>query len=709
MFSFFKKKRLTSDIDSITSRKSNPLRGPRFFIFVVLLVVTAAVLSQALVESSSVPVVGQISERAIFPPRGFIYYDLVWANAKWDAEMERLPATYKFDDTGFSDAESELRLELQITLDGPPARTPARKQKIEKAVNKLIARIRRVGLLQKSLPPERTLSIRRYNKFIETTASAVVQPIDWDKFLNNLEPEDVDVVATILDKALTPTLIFDTERAQEKYREISRRFPPKKTKFESEVPIIFAGQELTKRDVDLMEQLHSYHSQRNTVSIIALVAFLYLVLVFGAIYMKKYLFSFYNRLRDVSAIAFAFGASLIFCLVVEMIFDRVEFMGIHFSNAALPVAGAATVLTLLYGAGMAFIFSLLVGVLVSVVLAPRLPLLVMYIFGSMTGAIATAGARKRVDIMRSAIWISIIQAFVIIAISLILGDPVSAMKIDSVSAVISGLLSALIVPILLLPLEAISRRTSNFRLLELADLDHPLLQALLRKSPGTFQHSQHVALLAQTAAEAIGANSLLIRVGAYFHDIGKMRKPHYFTENQVGSENPHDKLKPSLSASILRSHVLEGKTMAEEEGLPEPVIDCIMQHHGTAVMSVFYHRALEAVGDEGSVDKSDFSYPGPKPQTRETGILLLADSVEAATRSLAKPTTVKLERTVKKIIIEKFEVGELNECSLTLNDINKIADSFIHVLAGMHHTRQVEYPDQGKIADAEKKKSKGDK
>ncbi|MBU1071737.1 HDIG domain-containing protein, partial [bacterium] len=254
----------------------------------------------------------------------------------------------------------------------------------------------------------------------------------------------------------------------------------------------------------------------------------------------------------------------------------------------------------------------------------------------------------------------------------------------------------------LLPIvEPLVGACSDLTLLELSDLNHPLLKKMALESQGTFHHSQVVGQLAEHAAQGIGANSLLTRVGALFHDIGKMNKPEYYVENQGGGPNKHDDLSPSMSALVVASHVKEGMELARKWRLPERVIDFIPEHHGTHVMKFFYHKALESAGNE-TVKVDDFRYPGPKPRSRETAILMLADAVEAATRSLSKPTPGRIREIVKQIIDERMFNGELDECGLTLKDLATIRDSFVPLLVGIHHVR-IAYPGQrerGRAPDA---------
>lgn len=235
--------------------------------------------------------------------------------------------------------------------------------------------------------------------------------------------------------------------------------------------------------------------------------------------------------------------------------------------------------------------------------------------------------------------------------------------------------------------------------MELSHFSHPLLRRLSEQAPGTYHHSLAIATLAEAAASAVGANEVLARVGALFHDIGKLVKPMYFVENQKGSRNRHDKLTPRMSSLIISAHVKEGIALGEEYSLPQEVLDFIPMHHGTTRIEYFYSKAIELASqsdDETKIEEineQDYRYPGPKPQTRETGILMLADTVEASTRTLDDPSPQKLETVIDEMVRKRFEEGELDECPLTLKDLTKIKAAFLGVLVGIHHTR-VKYPEQ---------------
>lgn len=239
-------------------------------------------------------------------------------------------------------------------------------------------------------------------------------------------------------------------------------------------------------------------------------------------------------------------------------------------------------------------------------------------------------------------------------------------------------------------LEKATGISTDQTLLELSDLNAPLLRELSRKAPGTYAHSINVANLSEAACLAIGANALLARAGVYYHDVGKMENPQYFVENQPKGRNPHDRLPPARSAAVIRDHVRDGLRIAAANRLPPFIRDCIREHHGTSLVSFFYERARED-GPDADVDPADFAYPGPKPQSRETAVVMLADGVEAATRVLQDPTPERIRATIDAIVVARIREGQLDQCPLTLRDLERAKDAFGRILVGMYH-RRIEYP-----------------
>jgi putative nucleotidyltransferase with HDIG domain len=284
-------------------------------------------------------------------------------------------------------------------------------------------------------------------------------------------------------------------------------------------------------------------------------------------------------------------------------------------------------------------------------------------------------------------------ALAALAIGLTLDRPATEIATSAAWGGVNAIASVMIAMQILLPLaEEFTGIDTYPRLLEWSDLNRPLMRQLSLEAPGTYAHTMAIANLSEVAANAIGANGLLARVGAYYHDIGKLKKPQYFVENQPKGRNPHDMLKPATSASIIRNHVREGLEMAAAHRLPKSVRAFITEHHGTGPITYFLEKARERDGPP--TNPGEFNYPGPLPQTPETAIVMLADGVEAATRVLADPTPQKIRDVIDHIVRHRMEQGQLRHAPLTLKQLDTIKEQFARVLTGIHHNR-IEYPTTG--------------
>jgi len=359
---------------------------------------------------------------------------------------------------------------------------------------------------------------------------------------------------------------------------------------------------------------------------------------------------------------------------------------------ATPAAGLAMVSSLLLNPTAAIVATITTSLLIGLMAGHRLAVALVLIAGGIAGVVAVRGARRRGALLRAGAWSGAVQGLAIVAVTLVeQGGVRDALWDGIVGGALSGA-AAFVVTIALLPvLENLFGLITDITLLELSDLNHPLLKELSLKAPGTYHHSLVVATLAEAGCEAIGANGLLARVGCYFHDIGKMPKAEYFVENQPPGQSRHDKLAPSMSSLIIINHVKEGIELARAHKLNQAIIDFIPGHHGTGIIYYFYRRALEQVENEDLLKEESFRYPGPRPRARETAVALLADSAEAACRALPQHTPAKLLGVVRRIINNRFIDGQLDDCDLTLRDLERIAEAFVRVLTGIYHSR-VPYP-----------------
>jgi len=359
---------------------------------------------------------------------------------------------------------------------------------------------------------------------------------------------------------------------------------------------------------------------------------------------------------------------------------------------AVPYAAGGLLLQALLGLHFGLVFAVTLAIIVGLY-TPGQPIFVPYVLAcNLVACLSLSRFRSRSAYIKAGLNVSIIALPFALAAVLLRTDLDVAQVIAAIGgALLSGILCTFIAAGFTPVVEYLGGYVTDMRLIEMATLDHPLLKELSIQAPGTWNHSMVMGMMVESAADAIGANTVLARVGAYFHDVGKLRKPLYFVENQFGEENRHDKLSTSMSALIIRSHVKDGIDLARKHGLPEQIVDMIPQHHGTSLIEYFYEKACREIkeeeGEAAEVDRSLYTYPGPKPQTREAGILMLADSIEAAARTLSEPTADRIQGMVQKLINKIFASGELNECELTLQDLHKIAKCFTRVLTGIYHQR----------------------
>jgi putative nucleotidyltransferase with HDIG domain len=356
----------------------------------------------------------------------------------------------------------------------------------------------------------------------------------------------------------------------------------------------------------------------------------------------------------------------------------------------VPTPLAAMLLTILLSPQLALVVSFLVALFIGSLFGDFYVALICALT-SAVAVFAVRHVRHRNQFYRAIILLPASYAVLIAAADLLRFVQPEQIYSHVLPGIFIGVAAPIVIQGLLPIFESLFTVTTDITLLELSDLNRPLLRELAIRAPGSYTHSLIMANLSEAAAQQVGASPLLARVGCYYHDIGKMLKPEYFTENQGlrGGRNPHDHLTPNMSALIIDSHVKDGIELAEENGLPKAIVDLIPQHHGTTVLEIFYNRAIE-LGLE-NVRRDDFRYDGPKPQTKEAGILMLADSVESAARTLTESTPNRVRQLVRRIVQQKFTAGELDECPLTLRDLHAIEESFIPVLMGTLHGR-LEYP-----------------
>ena len=467
--------------------------------------------------------------------------------------------------------------------------------------------------------------------------------------------------------------------------------------------IVKEGEEVTAETKRLLTSLERYRNEGSATTILwkQLGGELVLTLAIYGIFFL-FLFFLHGKLfadnQKLLLITLLFGATAaLFGITI-----RVPWASLYM----VPVALVAVQLTIIFNSRVSLYGTLTLCVLGGTLSGMDLEFTLAAFVASMLGVFSVRDIKNRGQFFLSTVLIFLGYLIVLAGSWLYLGVPASRFGTDLMYAAI-GASFTITSYFLLWVFERTFDVTTDLTLLELSDTNRPLLKQLSARAPGSFNHSLQVANLAEAAADCIGAHALLARVGALYHDVGKMLKPDYYVENQRSGANPHDQLKPRMSALIIISHVKEGLEMAKEYGLPERITHFIPTHHGTSRIEYFYQKAVERCGDDDSpVMESEFRYPGPRPDSKETGILMLADSIEAASRSLDEPTHNRLKSLIDLIFQKHIEDGQLDDTDLTFRDLREIKETFLSMLTGIYHVR-VKYPDQDSEEDAPSEETKG--
>ena len=505
------------------------------------------------------------------------------------------------------------------------------------------------------------------------------------------DEQRVNVAYRIFVHFLSPNVYYDKDETKARHDEAISNVPRAKGTILENEKILDTYEKVTKEHIAKLNSLAIEKAEREAgrsqfLTVIRNAGKILMVGLGLSIFLIFLIFNRWRLLRNKRKVVLV---ALIFLLVASLSFFTNKFVQ---SPYLLPITIASMLLTIFFDTRVGFVGTISLAIILGAMRGNE------YIV-TMVSIIAGTGAVMSVAKVRSRSWflksILIISAAYLLSITII-----ESLRYTSFSKMleywfhgaINGFLSPLLAYGLQVLMEYVFDLTTDLRLLELSDLNRPLLRRLAVEAPGTYHHSIMVANLAEGAAEAIGADALLARVGAYYHDIGKIEKPEYFIENTLRMKNPHEKLSPNMSSLILTNHVRRGLELAEEYNLPERIKRFIPEHHGTNVMTFFYKKAMEQ-NKNGEIDISTFRYPGPKPTIKETGIVMLADGVEAASRTLKDPSASRIRGMVTSIVHERFREFELDQCPLTMRDLNKIIESFSTVLLGTFHAR-IEYPNQ---------------
>ena len=471
-----------------------------------------------------------------------------------------------------------------------------------------------------------------------------------------------------------------------------------KTTFKQGEPIVYSGEKITAKHIEVFQALNIYGLKADVSKFISIGLFSLLSLLI----IERYIITFNQKLYNLKTLSLI---SVVITLI--LMFARVSLMMELFNldflfYLVIPISLSSIILSSLISKNVSFCGGIAISILTAVMYGGSFDVFVFLFLSNSVLIMWPEKKLKKSNSIKSGYIVGIMNVFFVVTIGVFSGESEwSWFLINSLFGMGNGVVSVMIATALLPYLETFFKITSNQTLLELSNLNHPILKRLMSNAPGTYQHSYMVANLAESAAEAVGANAILCRVGSYFHDIGKLTRPSFFAENQFSDENPHSTLSARMSKLIIISHAKDGVELAKKHKLPQEIIDIIIEHHGTSLLSLFYLKAIKSTEGDGT-EKDEFRYPGPKPQSKESGIVMLADSVEAALRSIDKPTPQKIEVSIDKIINEKIDDTQLSECPLTIKELNQIKKAFMSILKGVHHNRVSYQKEAEEIIDHQK-------
>jgi putative nucleotidyltransferase with HDIG domain len=626
--------------------------------------------------------------------------DLITAVAKstrWESLHENVRAAWKLN--------RESYLDLKAATE-----PPERGEKLHRQIAAAFAPLLQSGVLAPgTLPPNeessRLLSVRRAG---EPPSRARLVPRDrvvparivkpdgpvYQEFCSVFTTTRVGqilfgLIANQLDSKTT--LAFESEATARLREEARNRVPDHFDTYTRGEVLVEEGQTIGEEQLILLRLEHDAavaelgvgDRARRAAGIFALVAALY-VLAGSYVYRHERRFA-----REPGRVAMICGLVILALAVVRILAAQT------WNAEVVPVAIAGMIVAIAHHQSFAMMVTFCLSILTSIALGTEIPHFLVVMGGTAAAVLTLGEVRTRTKLIKVGATAASTYFLMTWATGLWQDQPLELVRNDSLWRAGWGLMAGFFLGGSLPFIENALGIVTGISLLELGDNTHPLLQELVRRAPGTHNHSITVGAIAESAAERVGADALLVRIGAYFHDIGKMLKPHYFVENQVGPTSRHAKLAPAMSTLIIIGHVKDGVDLGRQHHLPEPIIDLIEQHHGTTLVEFFYHEANRRSGnnpDAGPVPESAYRYPGPRPQTKEAAILMVADAVESASRALSDPTPARLEGLASDLIDNRLRDGQFDECGLTLREIAEIRDSLIKSLIGIYHGR-VKYPE----------------
>ncbi len=670
----------------------------RIVVFIITFMIIFATLATSVVTKKYDLRVGEIATTDIKAPREVV--NTVETEAKKIEAIEKVGKQYSLQtdiqknsqitleefflnlkeaittkDTESSNGNTTSKLQLEIlNEDNPFDLTTSEEMYLltlnEEQINKMY------DVLLNAINNAYNISI---NEDSTETLNKAIQ-IAQDAVYNNYNDEHIISISDkIINVLVKPNLFYDNEKTEEAQQEAAKNVTP--VVYKKNQTIVEEGKPITEAQIQALDELGLLNNSKFNISLyLALAIMVIIVMYIQNRYLKKYHKDIYNNSSKLIMINII--------TIMTIVFARVFSIA---SPYLIPLACTPILLTLLLNYRISLVVSITNIILMAVAVSFNIEIIILAIVSVIVGATFLKKMQQRNDIVYSCIYIAILNGVMTLSISALVTSNLKEILLDTAFILVGSLLSGILSTGLLPFFESMFDIVTNVKLLELSNPNNPLLKKLLMEAPGTYHHSVIVANLAEVATEAVGGNALLARIGAYYHDIGKTKKPYFFKENQLGKENPHDDITPELSKLLIISHVKDGLELAREYKLPKVIQDFIPTHHGKTLVKYFYLTAKNNAENPDDIKEEDYMYPGPKPKTKEQCILMLADSVEAAVRSINNPTKEKIENMVDNIVKDKLSSGQLDDSQLTISDVKKIKKCFLKTLNGIYHER-IEYP-----------------
>ena len=595
-----------------------------------------------------------------------------------------------------------------ILFDNPSSRNKINLEKIEKKIIKISRNRWAEGIYD--IPILDILSKQIAMNLLDGKANILVDPSDYNDLQSAWTKARVEITNeftenemiqreigySLIVELMKPNLLYDRETTERRQQARLDRVPRNKGIILENERVVEANKRITDDDLEKLFSLSLAVDAKSASEDFVQITLAYLgrIIVVGILVSLLFGFLFVYKktiFEDQKMVLF-----LCFIFLIEGVLAYLFTQKLALSEYLIPITVAAMVVTIMFDGFVGLIATFSMTFLIGTQIGNNVEFMITSLFTSIMGIYTVRNLRRRSQLFTAIFVLIGCSALAIIGQGLFKGYDWQVMSYDMMNLLLLSVLSPILTYGLIGILEVSFGITTNLTLIELLDFQQPLLKRLQQEANGTFNHCVVVGNLAEACADSIGANSLLCRVGAYYHDIGKMLRPEYYIENQYGGENKHDKLSPVMSAKIIKSHVSDGLLLAKEYSLPNIVSDFIPMHHGTTRVEYFYRQALE---DNKNVDEEQFKYSGPKPNTKETGILMICEAIEAGIRSIKEPDLIKIEEMITNIINSRISSGQLSECPLTMDELTRIKGNMdgnsglLSVLKGIYHIR-LEYPDE---------------